>query len=475
MYELKTNTAVRIAVGPLVDPTDGKTAETSLTVTGMSAEIFQIKTDGTAVVRAAFNPSASGGSNDMVHVTDDTTGMYDLELTAAQLNWYGNGRIAFYDVDGFLIHWIDIHVVAANYFDWKYGTGNVNTDVIAISGDTTAANNLEAACDGTTYNIGGGAVVAASVTGAVGSVTGAVGSVTGSVGSVTGAVGSVTTVNGIANGAITAAAIADNAIDLATFAADCKTGSALKANVETITAGAITATAIADNAIDLATFAADCKTGSALKANVESITNGAITAAAIATGAIDADALAADAGAEIADAVWDEALAGHAGAGTAGATLSAAGTAGDPWTTALPGIYGAGTAGYILGTNLDGKISDLPTAAENADAVWDEVSTGHTDAGKAGTQLWTDIDAILTDTGTTLDTYIKRILGLSHENFTISAPTFNADGNLTAATITLYPTKADTNAGTNAIATYAIVATYDVDTNLATYKMTQET
>ena len=36
MYELKTNTAVRIAVGPLVDPGDYKTAETSLTVTGMS-------------------------------------------------------------------------------------------------------------------------------------------------------------------------------------------------------------------------------------------------------------------------------------------------------------------------------------------------------------------------------------------------------------------------------------------------------
>lgn len=218
MYELKTNTAVRIAVGPLVDPGDYKTAETSLTVTGMSVEIFQIKGDGNAVVRTAFSPTASGGNNDMVHVTDDTTGMYDLELTAAQLNWLGNGRIAFYDVDGFIVHWIDIHVVSANYWDWKYGTGNVNSNVIAISGDTTAADNcelmfdgtgyaggttklgvdmvaisgdataadnLEAACDGNTYNVGGGAVVAASVTGAVGSVTGAVGSVTGAVGSVT--------------------------------------------------------------------------------------------------------------------------------------------------------------------------------------------------------------------------------------------------------------------------------------------------
>src|SRR5574343_941596 len=122
MYELKTNTAVRIAVGPLVDPTDGKTAETALTVTGMVVDILQMDNDGTAVNRTSFSPTASGGNNDMIHVTDDTAGMYDLELTAAQLNFLGNARITFYDVDGFLVHWIDIQVVSAAYFDWKYGT-----------------------------------------------------------------------------------------------------------------------------------------------------------------------------------------------------------------------------------------------------------------------------------------------------------------------------------------------------------------
>jgi hypothetical protein len=72
-------------------------------------------------------------------------------------------------------------------------SGRMSADVGSISGDATAADNLEAACDGNTYNVGGGAVVAASVTGAVGSVTGNVGgNVVGSVGSVTGAVGSVT-------------------------------------------------------------------------------------------------------------------------------------------------------------------------------------------------------------------------------------------------------------------------------------------
>ena len=122
MYELKTNTAVRIAVGPLVDPTDGKTAETALTVTGLLVELYQIKNDGSAVVRTGITPEATGSNNDMVHITNDTAGVYDLELTAAQLNFLGNGRITFYDVDGFLVHWIDILVVSAAYFDWKYGS-----------------------------------------------------------------------------------------------------------------------------------------------------------------------------------------------------------------------------------------------------------------------------------------------------------------------------------------------------------------
>lgn len=124
MYILKTNTAVRIAVGPLVDPTDGKTAETALTVTGLSMQLYQIKTDGSAVVRTQVTPTASSGDNDMALVPSSTDGMYDLELTAAQLNFLGNARITFYDVDGFLVHWIDLLVVSAAFFDWVYGSTN---------------------------------------------------------------------------------------------------------------------------------------------------------------------------------------------------------------------------------------------------------------------------------------------------------------------------------------------------------------
>lgn len=84
---------------------------------------------------------------------------------------------------------------------------------------------------------------------------------------------------------------------------------------------------------------------------------------AMATGVMTAAALAADAAAEIADAVWDEILSGHAVSGSTGEALSAAGGAGDPWITALPGSYSSGQAGYILGTYLDAAVSTRSTYA----------------------------------------------------------------------------------------------------------------
>lgn len=86
------------------------------------------------------------------------------------------------------------------------------------------------------------------------------------------------------------------------------------------------------------------------------INNNAITSGKIATGAISADGLAADAVAEIADGVWDEALGGHATAGSAGKALSDAGGAG-------------------------------ASPAAIADAVWDEALAGHVAAGSAGKAL----------------------------------------------------------------------------------------
>lgn len=63
----------------------------------------------------------------------------------------------------------------------------------------------------------------------------------------------------------------------------------------------------------------------------------------------------------IADAVWNEATADHATAGSTGAALAAAGAAADPLATVVPGDYPAGTAGY--------KIANIDNAVTSSNAV----------------------------------------------------------------------------------------------------------
>jgi hypothetical protein len=79
--------------------------------------------------------------------------------------------------------------------------------------------------------------------------------------------------------------------------------------------------------------------------------------------AFQADISSLPSAGDIADAVWDEAIAGHLTSGSTGAALNAAGSSGDPWETSLPGSYAAGTAGYIIGTNIDAAISSRSTYA----------------------------------------------------------------------------------------------------------------
>jgi len=77
--------------------------------------------------------------------------------------------------------------------------------------------------------------------------------------------------------------------------------------------------------------------------------------------------------ASIADAVWDEAIGDHAGVGSTGEQLAAAGAAGDPWATAIPGAYGAGTAGKIVGDNLNAPVGTVDTVADAIKVVVDAI------------------------------------------------------------------------------------------------------
>ena len=109
---------------------------------------------------------------------------------------------------------------------------------------------------------------------------------------------------------------------------------------------------------------------------------------------------------EAAEAIRDVDNASPA-AGSLGAKVNSAASAGDPWSTALPGSYSTGSAGKLVGdmagtvsTNLDGKISSRAEPGDKMDLV---------DAPNA-TAL-TAIRTALQAAGSTLATLLSRIVG----------------------------------------------------------------
>jgi len=181
---------------PIYFATYGGTNGESITCTGLAVTDIEIYKNGSVTQR----------SSDSGYTLLDTDGIDFDGITGIHgfsIDLSDNTDAGFYAVGSFyavIVSAITVDSQTVNFIAATFRIGPAETvtgyqvvDAGAVSGDATAADNLEAACDGTTYNIGGGAVVAASVTGAVGSVTGNVGgNVAGSVGSVTGAVGSVT-------------------------------------------------------------------------------------------------------------------------------------------------------------------------------------------------------------------------------------------------------------------------------------------
>jgi len=274
------------------------------------------------------------------------------------------------------------------------------TRIDATSLNTATVTSIPAILDDT--GTAGVVVASASKTGYTLTATTGLGNQTANItGTITTAT-NVTTVNGIGAGVITASALATDAVaEIADGVWDedatghqtqgtfgqaigdpvADTNSIFKATVTDATGATVgvdVAAVLDDTGTAGVVVASGSKTGYTLTATtglgnqtanitgtittvttatnvttVNGLAAGVITAASIATGAIDADSLATDAVSEIADGVWDEALAGHAGAGSAGLALSTASSGGvDP---------------SVL-----------------ADAIWDEALSGHTTAGTAG-------------------------------------------------------------------------------------------
>jgi ABC-type metal ion transport system substrate-binding protein len=249
-------------------------------------------------------------------------------------------------------------------------TNSLTADVITAAGiaDNAFANEhfANGALTSTEITSAGGCVVASIANDAITAAAiqnGAIDAATFAANAITSTV--------IADDAITAAKLNTGAITADAFAANAITNAAVAddvdVNVKTMTAGVITAAVIADGAIDANTFAAGAldavwstaartltaidedNTTLDLDATIEAILAASATIAALPTAA------------ENADAVWDEASTGHTDAGKAGAQM---------WTDVDAILADTGTDGVKVASFADNSI----TAAAIADAAIDQAT-----------------------------------------------------------------------------------------------------
>jgi hypothetical protein len=265
--------------------------------------------------------------------------------------------------------------------DWGQVTGASST--VNLSGTTVkAVTDAVAFPSSASINITGN--ITGNLSGSVGSVTGAVGSVTGNVGgsvaSVTGAVGSVT---GNVGGNVTGS-VGSVASGVTVTTNNDKTGYSLTqafpsnfSSLAITVGGAVTAGTVSD------------KTGYSLSSSQTFSTTGSVGSVTGAVGSVTSgvtiatnndktgysltqafpsnfSSLGINSSGHISRVVLvDTTTVNSDMRGTDGAALASV------WTSTIAG-------------RIDMPLSDIPTAAENADAVWDEAYAAHTAAGSFG-------------------------------------------------------------------------------------------
>ena len=335
MRYVRSNTATRLTVGPFYDKTDGVTPETALTVTSCKLTLM-VDDGGVPTLVLDTNPTASGGNNDMVHVTGDDAGFYDLELTASNLNYLGRAMLAITDAATHCPVFHELMILPAVVYDaLVLGTDNLDVNVAQWLGTAAATPTVAGVPEVDITHIAGAAVSTSSAQLGVNVVQ--------------------------IEGSDATNQIRDSVVDDATRI-DASALNTLSGHDpgETIM-----------GATDLGTGAG--LTSLASQASVNTIDDFLDTEIATLIGYGAPPSAAA-----IADQVWEEALSDHSGtAGSTAEQLAAAGAAGDPWATALPGAYGAGTAGKIVGDNLNATVSSRATQAsvDTIDNLVDDLET----------------------------------------------------------------------------------------------------
>lgn len=370
---LKQSTASQSrALGPFVDDTDFKTAETALTIN--NTDIKLVVNGG-----ASANKNSGGG-------THRVNGVYGVTFDATDTATVGELEVSVV-VAGALPVFDKFFVIEEAVFDALFGAAAAGYQVPIW------------AAAGSTVNL------------------------------------SATTIK-------TATDVETDTADIQTRLPAALVSGRMDSSTGAMEAGVVTAAAIATDAIDADALAADAVTE--IQSGLSTLNAAGVrTAVGLASANLDTQLDALPTAAENADAVWDEAIAGHLGAGSTGLALNSAGAAGDPWSTALPGAYGAGTAGNIVGNGIDAAVSSRAapgaamalTSGERttlAGVIWSTVMEG----SRTAIQYMRGFGAALLGKASGMATTTAVFRDVDDTKPRITA-TVDADGNRTAITLDL--------------------------------------
>jgi len=129
MQFLKQSTAVTLKIGPFLDETNGKDAETALTLSQ-------------ADVRLSKNGGDIAQKNEATSCTHDELGVYGCPIDATDTNTLGRLQLWVHE-SGALPVWHEYMVITANEYDSICSTDYKEVDVLQVGGATQSATDLK--------------------------------------------------------------------------------------------------------------------------------------------------------------------------------------------------------------------------------------------------------------------------------------------------------------------------------------------
>jgi hypothetical protein len=129
MRFLRQSTATTLLLGPFVDETDGRTAETALTIS--QSDVLLWKEGGTTLAQKGETTACTHRSN----------GLYTCPVNTTDTNTVGTLVVSVAESGALPIRQ-DYFVMPANVYDSYIGTDLQQVDAREINGATAAATNL---------------------------------------------------------------------------------------------------------------------------------------------------------------------------------------------------------------------------------------------------------------------------------------------------------------------------------------------